>query len=444
MSNPPPAKPRHRLRKAVLWIVGILIVLFLVLQFALGSIIRKAVVTAAPSLLGTEVAISNIHTRVFSGIVSVDGMVVGPPEGFDANVFELSKFQLDLDVASLLKASEPIHIREIVIADPEVSYEIKGLGHTNLKAILDKLDKAEEKEKEKPEEEKEEGRKVVIDHFLFTNAMVRVAVWDGKGAVVPLPTIELRDIGHKSGGATGLEATGQILRQISFGTVKAAAEAVGDVAGFAAGVVKDAGEVAVDAAKAVGEAAVDAAKAVGEAAVDAAKAIGGAIGSIFGGDDEDKAPKDSDKAPEDGKADTDKNNGEDNDKANNEVTEAVKEAGKAIQEAGKGAAEAVDAALDAAKAVGGAAVVATKNVGGTAVDATKSVGGAAITAAKTIGGAAINAAKTVGEAAVGAGKTVGEVAAGAGKTVGEAAADASKAVGGAIGAVFDGMDDAGK
>ena len=266
------APKRHRLRKAILWIAGILVVLFLVLQYALGTIVRQAVVAAAPSLLGTDVSIRSVHARIFSGIVAVDGMVVGPPEGFDANVFELSKFNFDLDTSSLLRSSEPIHIREIRIEDPKVAYEIKGLGNTNLKAILDKLAKAEEEEKRKPDEEKSEGRKVVIDRFLFQGGEVKVALWDGKGAGVALPDIELTDIGKKSGGATGLEVTGQILRQISVGTVKAAAEAVGDVAGFAADVVKD-----------VGGAAAGVVKDVGGTAADVVKGVGGAIGSLFGG-----------------------------------------------------------------------------------------------------------------------------------------------------------------
>lgn len=266
----------RRNRKIMLCTVGILAVLFLVLQFALGTIVRKTVVAAAPSFIGTDVTIDNIHARVFSGAVMVDGMVVGPPEGFDANVFELSKFKLDLDVLSLLLPSKPIHIREILIEEPKVVYEIKGLGNTNLKAILDKLDSAEEEEAKKPEEEKDKGRKVVIDHFSFKDGEVKIAVWDGKGGGVFLPDIELDGIGRKSGGATGLEATGQILRQISIGTIKAAAEAIGDVAGAAFSSVMDAGEVTVD----------------------AAKAVGGAIGSLFGGDKDDAPDADGKAAPE--------------------------------------------------------------------------------------------------------------------------------------------------
>ncbi len=270
-----PARPRrHRLRKALLWLAGILVVLFLVLQFALGSIVREVVVAAGPPLLGTDISVQSVHTRIFSGEVAIEGLVVGPPQGFDTNVFELASFRIDLDTASLLRSSEPIHIREILIDGPVVAYEIKGLGNTNLKALLDKLG-ASEKEEEKSKDEERPGRKVVIDSFRFTNGKVRVAVWDGKGATVPLPPVELSDIGKKSGGATGLEALGQVLRSVSVGTVKAAAEAVGDVAGDVADLVKD-----------VGGAALDTAREIGGAAVDAVKGIGGALQSVFSSGDD--------------------------------------------------------------------------------------------------------------------------------------------------------------
>ena len=99
---------------------------------------------------------------------------------------------------------------------------------------------------------------------------MRVAVAGGKGAVVPLPDIELRDIGKSSGGATALDATGQILRQITLGTVVAAKD-----------VLVDLGAAAVDAAVDVAAGTVDA---VGDAAGAAASAVAGAIGSLFGGE----------------------------------------------------------------------------------------------------------------------------------------------------------------
>ena len=272
-------------------LVVFLALLLAVVQYALGPIVRTTAEKLGPSVLGTRVDVTNAHMRVLSGLVRMEGVVVGPPEGFDANVFEMQNFRVDLDTASLFGgADEPILIRDITIEGPFVTYELKGI-HDNLHKLLSNLgvddeDEPEKEEKKDDKEEKAPGRKVVIEHFLFKDAKVRVAVAGGKGAVVPLPDIELKDIGRSSGGATVLDATGQILRQITVGTVVAVKD-----------VLVDLGGAAVDAAVATGSAAVDAvsdaASAAADAVGDAASAVTGAIGSLFGGGDdgakEDKA-----------------------------------------------------------------------------------------------------------------------------------------------------------
>ena len=101
---------------------------------------------------------------------------------------------------------------------------------------------------------------------------MRAAFWDGKGVKPSLPTIELEDIGKRSGGATVLDAVGDVFGSIGKGVI---------------GLVADLGGAVVDAAAAVGGAAIDGAAAVGDAAADAATAVGDAIGSLFGGDEGD-------------------------------------------------------------------------------------------------------------------------------------------------------------
>lgn len=247
----PPTRHRrgHRALRIVAWIAAILAILFLVLQFALGSIVKRAATAAGPAFLGTDISISQLHARIFSGKIGVEGLVVGPPEGFDANLFEMEHFKVELDAASLLRSDGPIVIREIVIRDPLVSYELKGL-HDNLHALLKKLGADTDEEED---EDTSEGRKVVIEHFLFEGGRVRVAVANGKGAIVPLPTIELHGIGSKNGGITGLEATVQILKSITVGTVKAAAGVVTDLGGAAADGAKAAAAGVMSVGKAIGD-----------------------------------------------------------------------------------------------------------------------------------------------------------------------------------------------
>ena len=273
-------------------LVVFLVLLLAVVQYALGPIVRTTAEKLGPSVLGTRVDVTNAHMRVLSGLVRMEGVVVGPPEGFDANVFEMQNFRVDLDTASLFGgADEPILIRDITIEGPFVTYELKGI-RDNLHKLLSNLgadDDGEEKPEEQKEEQKKEGgRKVVIEHFLFKDAKVRVAVAGGKGAVVPLPDIELKDIGRSSGGATALDATGQILRQITVGTVVAVKDVLVDLGGAAVDAAAGAAGAAADA---VGDAAGVAADAIGDAAGKAADAVTGALGSLFGGGDGKKPEK---------------------------------------------------------------------------------------------------------------------------------------------------------
>lgn len=285
-------KRRPRWPRVLVGVAVFVAVLLLVLQYALGPIVKTTAEQLGPKVLGTRVDVTNAHMRILSGLVKMEGVVVGPPEGFDANVFEMQNLRVDLDTASLLGgADDPIVIRDITIEGPFVTYELKGI-RDNLHKLLSNLgadDEDEPKEEKKEKAEKGPGRKVVIEHFLFKDAKVRVAVAGGKGAVVPLPDIELKDIGRSSGGATALDATGQILRQITVGTVVAVKDVLADLGAVAADAV-------VDAAVAVGDAAADAvgaaADAVGDAVGSAASAVTGAIGSLFGGGDkEEKAEK---------------------------------------------------------------------------------------------------------------------------------------------------------
>ena len=258
-------------------IVAIIVVLAVALEFAAGPIVKGAAQTAGPIVLGTDISISNADVHVLSGKIDLGGMVVGAPEGFDANVFEMETLKIDMDTMSLVGgADKPIVIREILVENPIVTYELKGL-HDNLHAILDKIGAGDKKDDAEDDDSSDKpGRKVVIEHFKFDGGRVRVAVLNGKGVVVPLPAIELNDIGAKNGGVTGIEATVQVVESIVMGTLKAVAGVVGDVGGLA-----------IEGVEAVGGAAVDGVKAVGGAIGGGIKKIGG----LFGGSDDDKDGK---------------------------------------------------------------------------------------------------------------------------------------------------------
>lgn len=285
-------KTSPRFRRAARLAALVLAAVLLFLQFGLGFVVRHGMQTFGSDILGCDIAVRHCSLRLLTGVVDMRDVVVGPPEGFDANLFEMDRLHVEFSPLSAFGPG-PLRVSEIAVTNVLVSYELKGLD-SNVSAVLDKLgagdkpegDGKEEapeedgKEEEKASGETEEGKKLVIDRFVFSGAKVRAAFWDGKGVKPPLPTIELTDLGAQSGGVTALEATASIMGSIGRGVIGLVADLGGAVADAAAAV----GGAVADGAEVVGGAVADGAEVVGDAVVDGAKAVGDAIGNLFDGD----------------------------------------------------------------------------------------------------------------------------------------------------------------
>ena len=274
--------------KALLWVIGIIVVLAVVVELWLGSLIKWSVNNVAPKLLGVPTSVETVRLAPLRGKVFLENLHVGNPEGFHTDgIFDLAKMVVDLDMKSLL--SDSIVIKEITIGGMEVTYE-QGLLHSNVGTLLDNLSgdqekEAEEEVEEKPEEEAAEGgKKVVIKKFSLADSKVRVAATGmmGLGLPIPLPSMELEDIGAKTGGATVKDVIIELLK---------------DVGGLVTGAITGVGGAVVDGAAAVGGVVADGATAVGGAVADGAKALGGAVAGLFG-DDEEAEEKAEEKAEE--------------------------------------------------------------------------------------------------------------------------------------------------
>ena len=286
----------------------IVIVVFVAVTFFAGKIVKAGVEKVAPSILGVPVTVENVNIGIFRGKVSIKGLVVGNPEKFNSDyLFSLGKLSIKLDMSSL--STDTIIVNEVIITAPKVSYEV-ALGSSNIGTLLKNLEKEEEEEKEAEKEEKPldpnapPAKKVIIEKILLTDGKVsiNVAALGGKGMPIPLPKIELTDVGkEKEGGASLLDVITEIISavsksvvQVATGSVKlvgdaagAAVGAAGDVAGATLNVAGDAAgatlNVAGDAAGAAVGVAGDAAGATADAAGAAVGAVGKGAGKLVGG-----------------------------------------------------------------------------------------------------------------------------------------------------------------
>jgi uncharacterized protein involved in outer membrane biogenesis len=259
----------------ILKVVGIVLLVVLVLGFIgatlfLGRVVTSAVNLGGPAALGVPMSLEKADVALLRGQIKLKGLVIGNPEGFDTkNLVELGQLQVFLSMRSLL--SKRILIHKILVDAPRISYE-QSLSGSNLAKLQEQLggtgETAQAEEPEKAEKKDESGTKVEITQILITNGRISYSA-PGMGSVaipIPLPTIELNDVGKESEGASLAEVIGRVFGAVFDGVMKA---------------VTSSGQLLGKGAKAVGDGAIKGAGAVGGAAMDAAGAVGDGVKGLF-------------------------------------------------------------------------------------------------------------------------------------------------------------------
>lgn len=277
-------------------------------QKVFSSIVSTAVETAAPQLTGCAVKLEGVDLSPFSGSCVIKGFALGNPEGFTQDpklgAFSVTKISVELDIQSLL--SDTIEVKEVVIKDPVITYE-QSLKGTNFGAILDNLNKvapaSEETPAEEPQSKEEGGQAVHIGRVLVEGAKMQVTseiLTHQSTMTIPLPTIEMKDLGGKKGekGSSPADVAKEIFNGIWAamgkaltssdqlpGAIKDGAKALTDSLGNMA---NGAGKVLGDVTKGTGEVLGDAVEGTGKVIGDAGKAITNGLGNLLGGDEEKK------------------------------------------------------------------------------------------------------------------------------------------------------------
>ena len=284
--------------KIVLWTLGILIlipvVLIATLPLWLGPIARPSVNKIVPQFTKTAFDIGHLYLNPYTGRLEFGDFAMGNPEGYNEPTM-ISISNLVFDVAMTTLNDKYVHVEEVIVDDLFVSV-VKG-GENNVDNIVQlqynlaggkekyeakqaaakaaseaakaadeaaakadaeaekaKLDamSAEEREaclaKQEADAMAKEAaaKKFVIDHVLLRNVKVKYGM-----LTLPVPTIELRDLGKESDGLTVSEFFSAIWQAIlkSAMAVGDGVKALGGLLGTGAGA---AGDALGSGAKAVG------------------------------------------------------------------------------------------------------------------------------------------------------------------------------------------------
>lgn len=218
--------------------IGIGIIVLLVLLAGAGyylfsnldSLVRTALEKYGSQATLTQVTVGGVSLSPGAGTGTITGLTIANPPGYSTpDALSVGSIALRLD-SSTLAGSGPIVIDSLTITEPQVTYEVKGLGQgSNLQTIEDNIQSFVNSglASRAPADGGAPGRKEIIRELTITGGQVTVLApaLSGKTLTEPLPPLQLTDLGGSNGG-TPAEIGAQILDTLTDEAASAGAAAL--------------------------------------------------------------------------------------------------------------------------------------------------------------------------------------------------------------------------
>jgi hypothetical protein len=209
-------------KKLLLITAGVLVVLlglYVVADFFLGSLVKAGVNRFGPGMTRTSVVLAGAHISPFTGEGTLTGLVVGNPPGWSgASAFSLGRIHLAVAPSSVF--TDCIVINELEIEDPVFDYETRFVS-SNLGELLSRINGRRPADEAQAATKSGPPLKFIVKRLTLTGGKVIVGV--GPTAIpLPMPPIQLTDLGVSTGGVTSLEL-GQIIMRVVAQNVASAA-----------------------------------------------------------------------------------------------------------------------------------------------------------------------------------------------------------------------------
>jgi len=204
------------MKKILLSVLALLVVLVIsavgYLYFSLNTLVKKAVETVGPRITKTDVRLSSANISPFSGSGSLNGFVIGNPEGFGKEAaLRFGSIQVQVDKATLLK--EVIAVDSVIIRNPDILLEGTLRGN-NLGKLLQNIKSSSSSKSSEEKTSAKESKKFVVKEVVISGIKLRLAAsaLDQKvEQTIPLPEIRLQNIGSDGSGVSASQLATQIL-----------------------------------------------------------------------------------------------------------------------------------------------------------------------------------------------------------------------------------------
>jgi uncharacterized protein involved in outer membrane biogenesis len=218
---------------------------YITMQFFLGSIVKAGVNKFGPSITQTRVELAEANISPLSGAGALRGLAVGNPKGWsNQDAFRLGKIQISAQPMSLL--ADHIVINELIIEQPEFLYETKFVA-SNIGDLLKNIEQSTGSGSAEPKTKKGQPIRIEIKHLVLREGRVTVGVTGAGAMTMPMPEIDMKDLGSAEGGITPAQLALAVMRKVTADVVAASTQALAKMSGTS-------GAAAVENAKQIGEA----------------------------------------------------------------------------------------------------------------------------------------------------------------------------------------------
>ncbi|MBN1901785.1 AsmA family protein [Candidatus Sumerlaeota bacterium] len=190
-------------------IIKIVVILLIILFIAFGvgvaiiagnmnGIARTAIVKVLSYVLQVDVKLEKVNISLLGGSLSMEKLVIGNPEGFKTSeAFSMDKIEVSLNIKSF-RTDEPI-VKLVNIENPRITLE-QGFKTSNLRRLMKNASRFESgSQVENTPESQVAQKQIRIDKLIVSGAKVSLSapVLKGEKLSVPVPRIELNDLGGK-------------------------------------------------------------------------------------------------------------------------------------------------------------------------------------------------------------------------------------------------------
>jgi hypothetical protein len=212
----------------LLVLIGVVgIVAVVLVGLSLNALVKSGIETMGPQVLGVPVTLEDVDIALLSGKnmrAGLTQLVINNPEGYKtASAVSLPDIRVHVDRNSLL--TDTVIVEEMLIVAPAMTFEwsLRGSNLGTIQENLKRNTRSGGNGREKGEKHEEPEKTIHIKKVIVKDAIINVSFTGGQSEVVqlPLPDLELRDIGNPSGGTTFSQASAVIFDEIYGAIIKA-------------------------------------------------------------------------------------------------------------------------------------------------------------------------------------------------------------------------------